>query len=70
MNSHVYRDGEGVLLDECVKCGHGRRDETDAACAPPARRPTHPEHCCHPEKCIEAGRCARTIHGEPWTCID
>lgn len=38
---------------------------------PEPRKPPYPEFCSHPEKCVEAGRCARTaVGGEPWSCAE
>ena len=36
---------------------------------PGPERPPYP-FCSSPEKCIAAGRCMRTVRGEPWSCAD
>jgi len=52
-------DGRVVLADNaCPGCG--------ATYQP---KPEYP-FCCHPEKCIAAGRCDRRVGGELHCCAD
>ena len=60
-HEHVFRDGEGIEREHCVTCG-AARDQATA-------KPPYP-FCSHAEKCIAAGRCTRSVRGEPWSCAD
>lgn len=53
---------------------HGRlREAIDTAMEDAAQfdKPSPPYPFCeHPEKCIAARGCERTVKGEPWSCAD